>query len=76
MFQLPTVRDVTGRTYIHVVVRHTQGEYENWFLTENEVERIRERSADKASLVPLVPAPEPLPAWKRLILRVIGVEAL
>lgn len=76
MTSLPTVRDVTGRIYIYVVVRYTQGKYENWFLTENEVERIRERSADKQDLVPLVPAPEPLPAWKRFILRLIGVEAL
>lgn len=73
MTYLPTVRDVTGRTYFYVRVSDGLGNHEDWFLTENEVERIRERSDDKANLLPFIPV-TPIPAWKRAVMRWLGVE--
>jgi hypothetical protein len=53
--------------YHHVRVENYEGRTEHWLLTDNEVERLRERSTKAEHLLPL-----PLPAWRALLLRWMG----
>ena len=67
---LATVRDPNGALYFHVRVVNPYGQEEHWFLTDGEVERLRDRSARKAQ--PSLVAPE-IPGWKRTLLRWLGM---
>lgn len=66
---LASVRDPNGALYFHVRIVNQYDQEEDWFLTDGEVERIRDRAARKVVLV--LAAPE-IPAWKRTIFRWLG----
>lgn len=56
--------------YAHVTILDKDGRVEEWFLTQHEVLRIRERAADKGYLTLRV---SPIPRWKVAVLRAFGV---
>jgi hypothetical protein len=56
--------------YAHITVVDKDGRVEEWFLTQHEVLRIRERAADKGYLTLRV---SPLPRWKVTVLRWFGI---
>jgi len=66
---LASIRDPNGALYFHVRIINHYGQEEDWFLTDGEVERIRDRAARKVVLA--LAAPE-IPAWKRTIFRWLG----
>lgn len=66
---LGSVRDPNGVLYLHVRILNQQGHEEDWFLTDGEVERVRERASRKTTLVVALPE---IPGWKRTILRWLG----
>ena len=59
-------------TYHHLAIRNEAGGIEAWLLTDNEVERIRERSLKHAHLVVPIVVEEPkgiLARWREWVLR-------
>jgi len=64
------VTSITGATYFHLRVLDEDGAIEHLFLTDNELERLRKRRAK--TTVPAVYV-RPVPGWKRLVLRLLGL---
>jgi hypothetical protein len=59
-----------GFTYYHARVLNDDGSVEDFFLTESELVRLRERAAKKDALDIYA---RPVPGWKRFLLRLLGV---
>ena len=71
----PIVSEVPhGLLYYAVLARDPSGGEETWFVTENELQRIRERAARKADFAEGVRAafPEPVRGWRAALVRWLG----
>jgi hypothetical protein len=64
------VTAATGIAYRHAHVLNEDGTIEHLFLTENELERLRERAAKKTEMALYT---RPVPGWKRFVLRLLGL---